>query len=203
MNRALSILTCACLVVLIAVLQRFVVGKEDMVDPITTAGDTDAAVTTDDFTVRVTEVDLATSLEAPGDADGGTHTVEANGAWVLVWADVTATRETIENLPSELRMRDGSVYVERGWFRDSLDHQTFSPGLPVHGAFVFEVPTDRIEKPALVVTHAFGYDSRLGAQAKVDLGLENPEPTDRPATLLPAELRADGAETGEDDHAST
>lgn len=200
MNRTLSVLTCLVLVVLIAVLQRFVVGKDDMVDPITTEGSADAAVSTDDFTVEVSEVDLTTVLEVSSGLDGGTEAIEANGAWVVVWARVTATHSTIHNFPAELRMKDGATYFERGWFTDSLDRETFSPGLPLHGAFVFEIPVGRFEEPVLVLTNAHGFDGRLGAQAAIDLALTNTEPTDEPVTLLPPEVRT--GETGEDAHAA-
>lgn len=165
-----------------------------MVDPITTVGSADAAVITDDFTVEVSEVDLTTLLEVSSGLDGGT---DANGAWVVVWASVTATHSTIQNFPAELRMKDGATYFERGWFTDSFDRETFSPGLPLHGAFVFEVPVDRLEEPALVVTHARGFDRRLGAQAAIDLALTDAEPADEPVTLLPPEVR-----TGEDSRAA-
>lgn len=199
MNRTLSVLTCLVMVVLIAALQHFVVSKDDLVNPITTAGRADAAVSTDDFTVEVSEVDFTTTLEVSSGLDGGTEAIEANGAWVVVWARVTATHSTIRHLPAELRMKDGTIYFERGWFDDSLDQETFSPGLPLHGAFVFEVPVDRFEEPALVVTHAFGLDRRLGAQATVDLELTTTEATDEPATLLPPEVRTgEPGEAGED-----
>lgn len=197
MNRPLTALTCLVLVVLIAVLQHFVVSGEGLVDPITTSGSADAAVSTDDFTVEVSEVDFTNALEVSSGLDGETEVIEASGAWVVVWARVTATHSTIHNFPAELRMKDGTTYFERGWFADSLDQETFSPGLPLHGAFVFEVPVDRFEEPALVLTHANGYDRRLGAQATVDLALTTTEPTEEPVALLPPEVR-----TGEDAHAA-
>ncbi|MFE9244759.1 hypothetical protein [Nocardiopsis sp. NPDC006938] len=198
MNRALSILTCVVLVVLIAVLQRFVVSDEDMTGPITTKGDAGTTVDADDFTVRVTETELVSSLEVPDEAGA----VQANGVWVVVWADVTAAHEPIGNLRSELLMKDGTTYVERGWFSESLDRQVLSPGLTLHGAFVFEVPSERIEEPALVITNAQGYDSRLGAQARVDLGVDHPTPASGPATLVPARLQAGDGADGKDDHAT-
>lgn len=170
--------------------------EDDLVNPITTAGRADPAVSTDDFTIEVSEVDFTTVLEVSSGLDGGTEVIEANRAWVAAWARVTATHSTIRHFPAELRMKDGTTYFECGWFDDSLAQETFSPGLPLHGAFVFEVPVDRFEEPTLVVTHAFGLDRRLGAQATVDLELTTTEATDEPATLFPPEVRT--RETGED-----
>lgn len=194
------------MVALIAVLQRFVVSKDDMVDPITTKGSADAAVSTGDFTIEVDGVDYTTVLEVSGGLSGDTEAIEANGAWVIVWARVTATHSTITHLPAELRMKDGTTYFERGWFMDAIDRETFSPGLPLYGAFVFEVPVEKVEKPALVATHAIGFDGRLGAQAEVDLAMTATEPTDEPVALLPPEVRTgeigESGESAEDSDAS-
>ena len=196
MNRALSVLVCLALIALIPVLQYFVVSDEDAVGPITTSGEANEEVSTDDFTLEVAEVDLTSSLSVPSGFDEGGETVEANGAWVVVWARLTAAHTTIDTFPAELQMADGTTYFERGWFTDTLDRESLSPGLPLQGAFVFEVPVEQIHEPALVVTHAEGYDGRLGAQASIDLDLSAAEPSDEPVALLPPEIQ-----TGEATHA--
>lgn len=205
MNRTLSVPACLAMVALIAALQHFVMDREDMVEPITTSGVATEAVNTDDFTVEITEVELTDSLsisdglsmsESDG-LDAVDEVVEANGAWVVVWARLTATHSTIDTFPAELQMKDGTTYFERGWFFDSIDRETLSPGIPLHGAFVFEVPVERIEEPVLVVTNAHAYDGRLSAQASVDLALTDTEPADEPAVLRPPEVQ-----TEEDTHAA-
>ncbi len=197
MKRTLSVPVCLVLVVLIAVLQNFTVSRNDMTGPIVTSGDAGATVTTDDFTVDIADTDVTTALEVSTGLDGGTEAVEANGTWVVVWATMTATHSTMHNFPAELQMKDGTTYFERGWFSDTFKGEVLSPGIPVYGAFVFEVPVDRVEGPSLVVTNTQAFERRLAAQATVGLGLDTPEPSDEPAVLLPPEVR-----TGEDSHAA-
>jgi hypothetical protein len=196
-NRALSVLTCLVLVVLLVVLQRFVLSRDEQTAPVATSGRAGEAVSTDDFTIEVDETHFTTALDVSTGLDGGSEAVEANGAWVVVWATMTATHSTMRNFPAELRMKDGTTYFERGWFSDSFDRETLSPGIPQYGAFVFEVPADRMAEPSLVVTNAHTHERRLAAQAAVDLDFSTTEPSDEPTALLPPEVR-----TGEDSHAS-
>ncbi|RKS06477.1 hypothetical protein DFP74_2109 [Nocardiopsis sp. Huas11] len=185
------------LVVVIIFLQRFVVAEKDELAPIATSGTADAAVATDDFTAEVVETGVSTTLETVG-ADGATEQVEANGVWAVVWVRVTAEHTTVDTMHAELRMDDGTLYSERGWFTDSLDRADFSPGITVFGAFVFEVPQDRLDQPSLLLTNATGLDRRLGAQADIDLGLTDPAPSDEPIALLPPEVQmGDSADASE------
>lgn len=196
-RRLWSTVASLVLVVVIVALQRFVVAEKDQLDPIATSGTADAAVTTDDFTTEVVETGVSTTLEAVG-AEGAPEQVEANGVWVAVWARVTAAHTTIDPMHAELRMDDGTVYSERGWFTESLDRAEFSPGITVYGAFVFEVPEDKLDRPALLLTNATGLDRRLGAQADIDLGLTDPAPSDEPIALLPPEVQmGDSADASE------
>ncbi|MFE3461428.1 hypothetical protein ACFXKD_28115 [Nocardiopsis aegyptia] len=196
-RRLWTIVASVVLVVVIVFLQRFVVPEQDQLDPIPTSGTADAAVATDDFTAEVVETGVSTALEAAG-PEGTTERVEANGAWVAVWVRVTAEHTTIDPMHAELRMDDGTIYSERGWFTDSLARTDFSPGITVYGAFVFEVPRDRLDRPALLLTNATGLDRRLGAQADIDLALTDPAPSDEPIALLPPEVQmGDSADASE------
>lgn len=196
-RRLWSIVASVVLVVVIVTLQRFVVPVQDQLDPIATTGTADAAIATDDFTAEVVETAVSTTLEAVG-GESATEQVEANGVWVAVWARVTAEHTTINPMHAELRMDDGTLYSERGWFTDSLDRAEFSPGITVYGAFVFEVPVDRLDRPSLLLTNATGLDRRLGAQSDIDLGLTDPAPSDEPITLLPPEVQmGDSADASE------
>lgn len=187
-RRLWSIVASVVLVVVIVALQRFVISDQDQLEPIATSGTADAAVATDDFTAEVVETGVSTTLETVG-AEGSTEQVEANGVWVAVWARVTAEHTTIDAMHAELRVDDGTVYSERGWFTDSLDRARFSPGITVYGAFVFEVPQDRLDQPDLLLTNVTGLDRRLAAQADIDLGLTDPAPSDEPIALLPPEVQ--------------
>ncbi|WP_053618476.1 hypothetical protein [Nocardiopsis sp. NRRL B-16309] len=187
-RRLWSIVASVVLVVVIVALQRFLVSDQDQLDPIATSGTADAAVATDDFTAEVAETGVATALEVAG-TDGTTQEVEANGVWVVVWVRVTSEHTPIDTMYAELRMDDDTLYSERGWFTDSLGRSDFSPGITVYGAFVFEVPRDRLDRPALLLTNASGLDRRLGAQADIDLGLTDPAPSDAPIALLPPEVQ--------------
>ena len=193
MNRPLTVVVCVLLTAGIALCQHFVVAKDKMVEPISTSGSAEEPVVTDDFTLEIDRVDLSTSLSATDSFGESTEPAEANGVWVLVWARMTAEHTTMAEFPAELRMKDGTTFFEPGWFPDAMDRATLSPGLPLYGAFVFEVPEKEIDEPSLVVTNAPGFEGRLGAQAAVDLKLTETSPSDEPAELLPPQIQ-----TGED-----
>ncbi|MEU3308815.1 hypothetical protein ACWGSK_26670 [Nocardiopsis sp. NPDC055551] len=190
MNRPLTVVVCVLLAAGITLCQHFVVAKDKMVEPIGTSGSAREPVVTDDFTLEIDRVDLSTSLSATDAFGESTEPVEANGVWVLVWARMTAEHTTMVGFPAELRMKDGTTYFEPSWFPDAMDRATLSPGLPLYGAFVFEVPEKEIDEPSLVVTNAPGFEGRLGAQAAVDLELTDTSPSDEPAELLPPQIQA-------------
>lgn len=190
MNRPLTVVVCVLLTAGIALCQHFVVAKDKMVEPISTSGSAEEPVVTDDFTLEIDRVDLSTSLSATDSFGESTEPAEANGVWVLVWARMTAEHTTMAEFPAELRMKDGTTFFEPGWFPDAMDRATLSPGLPLYGAFVFEVPEKEIDEPSLVVTNAPGFEGRLGAQAAVDLKLTETSPSDEPAELLPPQIQA-------------
>ncbi|MEU2943627.1 hypothetical protein ACFYOC_22825 [Nocardiopsis alba] len=198
MSRSLTAgLLCVLLVVGIAVLQHFTLDKKSLFAPVTTTGSVGEPVVTDDFSLEVVDLEVGSALEATDILGDPIGPVEANGVWVLVRARITAAHTTMTNFPAELRMKDGTTYDVPGWFSDSLDRATLSPGLPQEGAFLFEAPLDRIDEPALVVTHAPDFNRYLGAQASVALDPVEPRPLDDPLVLLPPEVR-----TGKDNDAS-
>ncbi|GAA1463752.1 hypothetical protein NE857_00225 [Nocardiopsis exhalans] len=170
-NTPLRFALCLALVVATLALHRFQVADHDIVGPITTSGERDEEVATDDFTVEVTDVRLADTVVDTARLDP--EPVEANGVWVVVEARVTATHSPINATRVALETADGTTYSASTWFQSSLNGSTrFSTAMTTQGVFVFEAPEDRLDSPALVLTNTNRSGSRLAAQASVDLGVD-------------------------------
>ncbi|QRN81165.1 MAG: hypothetical protein JK586_06790 [Nocardiopsis sp. BM-2018] len=167
----LRFVLCLVLVVATLALQRFQVADHDIVGPITTSGELGEVVATDDFTIEVTDVQLADTVIDTARIEP--EAVGANGVWVVVWTRVTATHSPIRSTRVVLETADGTTYSTASWFQSSLrGSEGFPTALPTHGAFVFEVPEDRLDSPTMVFTNTNGTGSRLAAQAAVDLGID-------------------------------
>ncbi|WP_017583891.1 hypothetical protein [Nocardiopsis valliformis] len=170
-NTPLRFALCLALVVATLALHRFQVADHDIVGPITTSGERDEAVATDDFTVEVTDVRLADTVVDTARLDP--EPVEANGVWVVVEARVTATHSPINATRVALETADGTTYSASSWFQSALSGSTrFPTAMTTQGVFVFEAPEDRLDSPALVLTNTNGSGSRLAAQASVALGID-------------------------------
>ncbi|WP_073381787.1 hypothetical protein [Nocardiopsis flavescens] len=187
-RRLLAFVLCVGLTAAIFTAQRFIVSGEARTGPIATAGAQGAVVATRAFEAEVDRVDVASEIEVTGSSIGDAERVAANGVWVVVWTRVTALENTVHGIPAELRMADGVVYGERGWFRASLERATFSPAIPQRGAFVFEVPAERLDGPTLVLTHRPGYEQRLSSRVEIDLGGVAAEPGPDAVVLTEPEI---------------
>ncbi|WP_116247971.1 hypothetical protein [Nocardiopsis sp. FIRDI 009] len=193
-RRSLRFALCVALGAAVLGLQWLRTAEHGVVGPIDTEGRRSAAVATDEFTVEVTDVRVTGTVT---DTSGlAPQPVEANGVWVVVWVRVTATGTTLDATSAELVMADRTTYSPSLWFRDALDGDTaFPAAVPVHGAFVFEVPEDRLDRPSLALTHVGGADPRLAARATVGLGIDAADVAgDRSGvTLTPPERRPEEA----------
>ncbi|MFI6579136.1 hypothetical protein ACIBFB_25400 [Nocardiopsis sp. NPDC050513] len=170
-RRPLRLVLCVALGGAVLALQWLRVADHDVLGPIASSGDRGSVVATDEFTVEVTDVRVAGTVTDSSPLSP--EPIEANGVWVVVWVRVTATREPLTVTRAELEMADRTTYAASLWFRDALSGGTeFPTAVPVRGAFVFEVPEDRVDRPSLVFTHTGGSGSRLAAQASVDLGVD-------------------------------
>ncbi|MFL1376668.1 hypothetical protein [Nocardiopsis protaetiae] len=195
-RRILTFVLCVVLTAAIFYTQRFIVSRQALVDPIATTGAQGAVVSSRAFEAEVTRVDVTAEIEVTSSVIGDAEKVPANGVWVVVWARVTALEDTVHGLSAQLNMADGVVYEERGWFWASLDQGTFSPAIPQRGAFVFEVPPDRLDGPTLVLTHRPGYESRLSSRVEIDLGGVEAEPGADAVILTGPEIDMTGSDTG-------
>ncbi|CAL9493408.1 hypothetical protein SUDANB121_03303 [Nocardiopsis dassonvillei] len=201
-RRVLAFVLCVGLIAAILFAQRFIVTGQALVAPVATAGARGAAVATRAFEAEVTRVDVAAEIEVTGSVIGEPEKVPANGVWVVVWTRVNALEDTVHGVSAELRMSGGVVYEERGWFWASLEQATFSPGIPQRGAFVFEVPADRLDGPTLVLTHRPGFERRLSSQVEIDLGGVDAEPGADAVVLAAPEIDMGESDTGEPADAS-
>lgn len=195
-RRILTFVLCVVLIAAIFYTQRFIVGRQALVDPIATTGAQGAVVSSRSFEAEVTRVDVTAEIEVTSSVIGDAEKVSANGVWVVVWARVTALEDTVYGLSAQLNMADGTVYEERGWFWASLDRATFSPAVPQRGAFVFEVPADRLDGPTLVLTDRPGYETRLSSRVEIDLGGVDAEPGADTVILTGPEIDMTGSDTG-------
>ncbi|WP_306369548.1 hypothetical protein [Nocardiopsis sp. CC223A] len=196
-RRVLNFVLCVGLISAVLFVQRFIVAQDALVEPVATAGAQGSVVSSRAFEAEVTRVDVTAEIEVTSSVIGDAEKVPANGVWVVVWARVTALEDTVHGVSAELRMADGVVYDERGWFWASLDRGTFSPAIPQRGAFVFEVPADRLDGPALVLTHRPGFEDRLSSQVEIDLGEVDSEPGPEAVILTGPEIDMGGNGTGE------
>lgn len=194
-RRVLNSVLCVGLIAGIFFFQRFIVTNDALVDPIATAGTEGSVVSSRAFEAEVTRVDVTAEIEVTSSVVGDPEKVPANGVWVVVWGRVTALEDTVHGLSAELRMADGVVYEERGWFWASLDRATFSPAIPQRGAFVFEVPADRLDAPTLVLTHRPGFEDRLSSQVEIGLDGVDPEPGPEAVILTGPEIDMGGNDT--------
>lgn len=201
-RRVLSFVLCVGLIAAIFVAQRFIVSRQAQMDPIATSGAQGAVVATRAFEAEVTRVDVAAEIEVTSSIIGDAEKVSANGVWVVVWTRVTALEDTVYGIPAELRMADGVVYGERGWFWASMERATFSPAIPQRGAFVFEVPAERLNKPTLVLTHRPGYEGRLSSRVEIDLGEVDAGPGSAAVILTGPEIDMGESGRGESADAS-
>ena len=197
-RRALNLVLCLGLIAAIFFVQRFIVANDALVEPVATAGAQGSVVSSRAFEAEVTGVDVTSEIEVTGSVLGDAEKVPANGVWVVVWARVTALEDTMHGVSAELRMADGVVYEERGWFWASLDRGTFSPAIPQRGAFVFEVPPDRLDGPTLVLTHRPGYEERLSSRVEVALDGVGAEPGPEAVVLTGPEIDMSGDAPGGD-----
>lgn len=175
---------------------RLIPSTEDLTEPITYSGTAETAVDAERFTLTVDKVQFARSA-ADADSTSGPERIEANGIWVLVWATVESTRTTLTSVHPKLDTGAGSSYSGSSWLDNTLTGTAarFDPGIPRYGAFAFEVPEGQLTDPKLRVVLSETVETRLAAQAEVDLELEGAELTrridaaDDSVSLPPTETR--------------
>ncbi|MGI8329117.1 hypothetical protein ACRYCC_04075 [Actinomadura scrupuli] len=143
-------------------------------------------VVTPRFAITVDQVRTARSV-----AEGPKRTVTATGVFLIV----TATAETTHPGPAQLATVMLRTHLGDYWSTDvfagsllggpttrTLDFVTLQPGMPRHGAYVFDVPPGALPGARLVVSDRstdvanFGFyrrdPVRFSAEAHVDLGLD-------------------------------
>ncbi|MBV2364320.1 hypothetical protein ACFPZ0_21375 [Streptomonospora nanhaiensis] len=176
-RRALTVASCAVLLVLIFVAQSMLPGETDDTEPIAFSGEVGTEVDADQFTITASEARIAASVQDEGGLGGGAA-LKPHGVWVVVPARITSQHAPLGTVEARLAMGDGYTYSVTSWLYNGLgtgSGPTLSPGISVGGAFVFEVPKDRLVDPVLQVSARESLDARLSARADIDLGLGEDE----------------------------
>ncbi|TDQ55436.1 hypothetical protein [Actinorugispora endophytica] len=162
------------LLVLIGLAHQTYPTRNELTAPISHRGDAGAPVDARRFAIEVDRVELARAVNdpesSPDSAEAGPGLV-----WVVVWATVTATEEPLRiGNPVLLETADGYSFAGDTTMDSPLNGFSVvqEPGLGRYGAFAFEVPRERLSDLSLRVTASGDLDTRLSAQAVVDLGLD-------------------------------
>lgn len=169
---------------------------EERYRPLATKGKVGQTLTTRDFRIRVKQVVVARSLAAPV-RDAARHrtvrrTVGTEGVWVIIVADVGATREKISSANGleggQFVAADGSIYRKESAmpsidFTKNLDDM-IPLGPPRTERFYFQVPRDRLSGGRFLVTREslkWWDDPKPWEEqwflpaANVDLGFDDPD----------------------------
>ncbi|MBB5431063.1 hypothetical protein [Nocardiopsis composta] len=169
------------LLVLLALVRSAFLDRDDLLAPVTRSGSAAGPVDADRFTVEVHDVAFARALD-PRPDDPEVRVLRTDQVWVIVTASLTAARERLRvGDPVLLECGDGRSYAASTEFGETLaatgmSAVELSPGIPVTGVLAFEVPADRITDPALrLAAGRLQDETRLSAEALVDLGLEADE----------------------------
>ncbi|GAA3730003.1 hypothetical protein HDA32_006030 [Spinactinospora alkalitolerans] len=172
LRRAAHVAASLLLLALIVAAHGLIPTHDDLTAPISHSGTIGGTVDAERFTLDVDKVELARSV-SDEEALGGVEGLEANGVWVVVWATLTSTDATVSVGGTLLEMGDGYSYSANTRLSNTFNNLgiVLNPGLPRYGAFVFEVPEERLSSPTLRVSVQESLDDRLSAQASVDLGL--------------------------------
>lgn len=153
--------------------------------PMATDGPVGQTITTRDFRIKATKVLVGRSLVAKLFTTGlktGTREVRTDGIWVVVIAQVGATREALSTVPyGYLHTRDGSRYRTDTELAGTMIKDDAIPLGPMHTThFVFQIPPDRLAGARLDVTkddlawpaEPFA-EQRFTPQARIDLGFDD------------------------------
>jgi hypothetical protein len=164
-------------------LYRLTPTQKDIQEPVAVEGVVGRAVQTPRFDLTIEHVRVGKKLRIPQ----STPDRDSLTDFVVLDAVVTATREPIHLSSVQLRSADGTTYL--GANRNGLDQIDltgiqFSPGIPVHGSFVVEMPADKLPG-AIVQVMEKSILNDLEPQATVPLGSGRPDVQDVVA-LTPA-----------------
>ncbi|MDA8370149.1 MAG: hypothetical protein M0026_09790 [Nocardiopsaceae bacterium] len=195
-HRALTAVLSLVLLALIMGAHSLILSDSDQTEPIASSGDIGSTIDADRYTIKVEKVQITQSI-ADGDDSGIQASFETEEIWVIVWATVTSTSDTLRNVQADLDTGDGYTYSMSKLPLNAFGGTgaVFDPGIPVYGAVAFEVPKERLTDPTFRIRLGKGGQDRLSAQANVDLGLYGAELADmvdqaeETVTITPAERR--------------
>lgn len=159
------------LVVLAAIiaLYRLTPTQKDIQDPVAVNGVVGKAVKTPRFELTVRTVQVSKKLRIPRSAPDR----DSLSDFVVIEAEVKATREPIHLNKVSIRAADGTTYLgadRSGLEQVDLTSFQFAPDIPARGVFVVEMPADKLPGAVLqVMEKAFLND--LEPQATIPLGV--------------------------------
>lgn len=156
--------------------QTFALPYEQRTSLITMKGRIGEIVETTRFSVKVTSVTAARSVDTT-DFSNNVTKVETSNLFLLVDVSLTTTREPMRLSPGSnvvLLTRDGRRYQTTDKVEQSLTafNKRFQPGFWSSGVLVFEIPKDAVAGARLVLAPPAGYITDFSApEAEIDLGL--------------------------------
>jgi hypothetical protein len=159
------------LVVLAAIiaLYRLTPTQKDIQDPVAVNGVVGKAVKTPRFELTVRSVQVSKKLRIPRSAPDR----DSLSDFVVIEAEVKATREPIHLNKVSIKATDGTTYLgadRSGLETVDLTSYQFAPDIPARGVFVVEMPADKLPGAVLqVMEKAFLND--LEPQATIPLGV--------------------------------
>lgn len=141
--------------------------------PIRTSGVAADTVASRTFSVKVLKI--AKALELSYDQFGKAVTLQSEGVWVVVAAELHAFQETMPVRAATLVGASGRLYRQSqraGGAPNVLSAKIVQPGLPTTGLFIFELPEDETRGMTLRLSEQ--YDPQLqdevGVVLETDLG---------------------------------
>jgi hypothetical protein len=184
-RRLLYGVLCLALLAGIGLVQRMEIPVSEVTDPIPTHGGVGTPVDADTFIIEVHDVAVAPVVATPegllgsvdeGDEDDGSALEyhESAGVWIVAFATLTST-ERPQRINSPVWLdTDEHTFAGAGELDDTLLDERLEAGIPLTGAFVLDVPPERIHDPVLRV-NVGATDQRLSSEAVIDLGLGGDE----------------------------
>ncbi|MCW6003167.1 hypothetical protein K1W54_01010 [Micromonospora sp. CPCC 205371] len=136
---------------------------EERERPFVRAGQVGDTVSARVFDAKVVSVSGAGKVRLKGAA------IDTGGVWIIVRARITATDEETSVGYAALRdARDRVFLASTRIEQRMIGVRSFQPGIPVEGAFVFEVPRDAATNLTLLLARQ-SIDRRMDAMAEIEL----------------------------------
>jgi hypothetical protein len=138
--------------------------------PLTTHGHIGAVVDNRDFSVKVGQVDVASTISKPDFLDK-TEVMRSLGIFVVVQLQIKSDKKPFQPGHVRLETRGGVSYEETGRAAIPDSNDDYQPMLWAPAKYIFEIPKDRLAGARLIIGES-DLQNELSAETNVDLGLD-------------------------------